>query len=145
QDVAVRLYRIKVKKGYYPLFKNVKVIFPFFLKNKKIRGIIMDKLPLPLTALYAGFMGIVLVLTSIRVTVLRYRYKVDLGSGGNMSLLQSIRAHGNFSEHVPMALFLMAVAEVNGALPWIIHLFGLILIISRILHMHGVYRTPGPS
>lgn len=105
----------------------------------------MDKLPLPLTALYASFMGFTLVAISMRVAQLRNRYKADLKTSDNMELLQATHAHSNFAEHVPLALFLLGVAEVNGAAVWAIHVFGLTLIISRILHVHGLYRTPGKS
>ena len=57
-------------------------------------------------------------------------------------LLRRIRVHGNFAEYVPLALFLMALAELQGLPPLILHALGLSLLAGRALHAFGVPRPP---
>ena len=43
--------------------------------------------------------------------------------------------------YVPLILLLMLIAEVQGAANLVIHAFGVILIISRLLHANGLGRS----
>jgi len=67
----------------------------------------MHSFPNPITALYAGVLGILLVVISARVSVLRGKFKVMFGDGGQDALMRAIRAQGNFTEYVPLALLLI--------------------------------------
>lgn len=100
---------------------------------------------LPVTGLYAAILGLMLLVLKFRVIGARRRLKVDVLDGGESDVTRRMRVHGNFAEHVPMALILMAVVEVNGAEAWNIHALGVVLIIARILHAHGLERIPGKS
>src|SRR5260221_11648043 len=68
------------------------------------RRSIMHSFPNPITALYAGVLGILLVVISARISVLRAKFKVMFGDGGQDALMRAIRAQGNFIEYVPLAL-----------------------------------------
>jgi uncharacterized membrane protein YecN with MAPEG domain len=50
--------------------------------------------------------------------------------------------HANFAEYVPLALVLMALAEVQGQPGWTIHLVGVLLAVGRIAHAYGVSQAP---
>ena len=69
------------------------------------------------TALYAGILGLWLVLLSTRVILARRSEKVSLGHGGNVSLERRMRAQGNLAEYAPMALILIGALELAGTAP----------------------------
>jgi len=100
---------------------------------------------LEVTAVYAALLGLTLLVLKFRVIAARRRHLVDVLDGGERDVTRRMRVHGNFAEHVPMALILMAVVELNGAEAWNLHALGAVLLISRILHAHGLETTPGKS
>jgi uncharacterized membrane protein YecN with MAPEG domain len=99
----------------------------------------------PVTAVYAALLALMLLALKFRVIGARRRLKVDVLDGGERDVTRRMRVHGNFTEHVPIALILMAIVEINGAEAWNIHGLGIILVISRILHAHGLETIPGKS
>lgn len=71
--------------------------------------------------------------------------KIMIGDGGDQQMLERIRAHANFTEHVPLTLILMAGIELasgHGSL-WL-WLAGGMLVIARIAHAIGMSR-PSPN
>lgn len=90
------------------------------------------------TAIYAALLGIMLVVLSARVVGVRRTKQVALGDGGHPVLLGRIRAQGNFTEYVPMALLLMGFAEALGGAAWLVHGLGIALVIGRLLHALAV-------
>ena len=94
-----------------------------------------------ITALYAGLLGVMLVILSIRVIAVRRQARAAIGDGGNELLKRRIRAHGNFTEYVPLALILMAVCESAGTPAWQLHALGAMLIAGRAIHAHCVSQV----
>jgi uncharacterized protein len=97
------------------------------------------------TAIYAAILGLMLIVLKFRVIGARRRLMVDVLDGGERDVTRRMRVHGNFTEHVPIALILMAVVELNGAETWNIHALGAVLVISRVLHAQGLECIPGKS
>ncbi len=97
------------------------------------------------TALYAGLLALLFVVLSIRVTLARVKYKVDLGDGGKMEMIQALRIQGNLAEYLPVALILMALLENAGSAPWLIHTLGIVLLVARLAHAEGLMRSPGTT
>jgi len=95
---------------------------------------------LTITAIYAGLLGIMLVVISTGVIRERGRAQVSLGDGGNKRLNRWIRVQGNFSEYVPMGLILMALAEFRGAPELAVHALGILLLGGRLMHAVGLTR-----
>ncbi|HEY4554814.1 MAG TPA: MAPEG family protein [Lysobacter sp.] len=105
----------------------------------------MPVAPPVVTLLVAGLHGLLLLMLLVPIVLLRRGRKVGLGHGGDVQLLQRIRAHGNFVEYVPLALLLIALLEVTGLRrEWVAALGGALLI-ARILHAVGLWRSPGYS
>jgi uncharacterized protein len=102
-------------------------------------------LPVPITALYAGLLAVLLVALALRVVRLRWKFRIGLGDGGEKAMTRAIRIHGNATEHVPIALLLLLVAELNHAGPTLLHACGSVLVIARILHAMGLGRSAGAS
>jgi hypothetical protein len=92
----------------------------------------------PVTALYAALLGLVAIVLSFQVGRERIRAGVALYDGGDRPLGVAIRRHANFAEHVPFALLLLALIELNGAPRLLIHVLGLVLLASRIVHPFGL-------
>jgi len=95
---------------------------------------------LPITALYAGIMMIFALALSFRAGGFRGKSGISVmyGEPINMELAQRVRVHQNFLEYVPMAIILMGIIEINGGNSTFLHVFGVVLIISRIAHAIGL-------
>ncbi len=63
---------------------------------------------------------------------------VLFGEPANMDLAERVRVHQNFLEYVPMAIILMGIIELNGGNAMFLHVFGVVLIFSRIAHAIGL-------
>ena len=82
------------------------------------------------------------LILSVRVIACRRRQNVALGAEGDPELLRRVRVQGNFAEYVPLALVLIALAELQGSPGWLIHGLGGALFIGRLTHAFGVSRAP---
>ena len=95
---------------------------------------------MPVTALYAGILGLMLVLLSIRVVmVVRLQGNVGYGDSGQERFTRIIRTQGNFIEYVPIALVLMGIVEstVADCGTWV-HVLGIALVVGRVAHALGL-------
>ncbi len=101
--------------------------------------------PVPITALYTGLLALLLLVLALRVIRLRWKLRVGIGDGGDKSMSKAIRVHGNATEHVPIALLLLLVAELGHAGPTLLHACGIVLVVARILHAWGLGRSIGAS
>ena len=95
------------------------------------------------TAVYAGLLALVLVALSAWVITSRGRLRVSLGDGGSEVLRGRVRAHGNFTEYVPMILLLVALLEMQHTSRFVIHALLLPLLLARLLHPFGVTARDG--
>ena len=98
-----------------------------------------------ITGLYAALVALLIMVLAVRVVLYRRSAKVGLGDGNNPDLLQCIRVHANAVEYVPLYLLLMLILELNQTLPILIHVFGIVLVVARLLHAWGVSRHSGIS
>ncbi len=92
----------------------------------------------PITALYAASLAFVGIFLQQLVGRERLRADVSLEAGGQAPLLVAIRRHANFSEHVPLALLLFALIELNGAPALLLHGLGVTLLVARVVHPFGL-------
>lgn len=97
---------------------------------------------LSVTPVYAGLFTLFFVFLSLRVALLRRAAQVSLGDGGSQQLAHRVRVHGNFIEYVPLALILMALAEIQGQPAWSLHLIGAGMAVGRLLHAYGLSQVP---
>lgn len=94
------------------------------------------------TALYASLVAMLFVVLSVRTISTRREGRVEIGDGGNKELLRRMRVHANFAEYAPIALILMALAEVNGLSKPFVHALGATLLVGRLAHAYGLSQTP---
>lgn len=99
----------------------------------------------PITALWAGLLGILLLFLSGRVVNARNSEQILFGDGGNVVLMQHIRVHANFVEYVPLGLVLMLILELNATPALTLNALGGSLLVARLLHAFGLSRSTGTS
>ena len=99
----------------------------------------------PVTGLYTGILGLVMLVLASRVSAERMRLGASLGTEASPTLLEAARRHGNFAEWVPFTLVLMAVCELNGLGSCYLHAAGLVLLLARILHPLGLRHDVIPQ
>lgn len=95
---------------------------------------------IPITALYAALLVAVLVCLTTRIGLLRAKTGISILDGGSKQVAVEMRRHGNFAEHVPLLIVLMAIVEINGGNPLFLHVIGLVLVICRIAHPLGLHH-----
>ena len=100
---------------------------------------------LPITAFYASLLGICYLYLSFLVIGVRRKNQISLGDGGNEDLKRLSRAHGNFSEYVPITLIMVACFEANTGQGWAVHALACALLFGRIFHAYGLRHHSGAS
>lgn len=98
----------------------------------------MTEFPVPISGLYAALQAFVAVALIAPVGRLRAKYDVSIHAGGHPDLDVAIRRHANWAEHVPFALLLIALLELNGGSAGLLHGLGGGLLVARILHPIGL-------
>ncbi len=87
-----------------------------------------------ITAVYAGLSALLMIWLAMRVIALRWEKRVKFGDGEQADLKLAIRAHGNASEYIPIALILLFLLEYNGLHPLLIHMLGIAFVYGRYTH-----------
>lgn len=95
-----------------------------------------------ITAGYLSVLALLYALLSIRVVMLRGKYQVSLGDGGNAALTSAIRSHAHFAEYVPIIVLMIALLEMSGMSLARLHLLLGALLLARILHPLGMSAAP---
>ncbi len=90
------------------------------------------------TAFYAGLLGLMYAALSVWVIGGRLGKKVNLGDGGEDSMVRRIRSHANFVEYVPFILILAGLLEMSGTGPVTLNLLLLVTVIARLMHPIGM-------
>ena len=95
---------------------------------------------MPITAVFAATLTLMLIALSGLVIQRRMTTHTALGDGGDAALADRIRAQGNFAEYAPMALILLACAESLHAPAAALGIMGAVFCIGRISHAAGLLR-----
>ena len=95
---------------------------------------------IPITALYAALLVAVLVCLTTQIGLMRAKTGISILDGGNKQVAVSMRRHGNFAEHVPLFIVLMAIVELNGGSSLFLHLVGIVLVVCRVAHPIGLHH-----
>jgi uncharacterized membrane protein YecN with MAPEG domain len=94
---------------------------------------------------YVALGALLVVALAVRVMWLRNTGRVGLGAGGDAVLARAIRAHANAAEYLPIALLLLVLLALEQTRPGLLHMFGIVLIVARILHAIGLSSASGRS
>jgi uncharacterized membrane protein YecN with MAPEG domain len=93
---------------------------------------------LPVTSVWIAVFAIALFLLSFPVALHRKRSRTSLGDGGDAALQRRVRAQGNFTEYVPMALLVIGAVEAAGYDTLFVWSLGGLMSVGRFLHAWGI-------
>jgi uncharacterized membrane protein YecN with MAPEG domain len=102
------------------------------------------------TSAAAGILGLVQVFLTAKVILHRREQRVSMGDNGDVALQRKIRAHGNFTETVPMGLILVLLVELGAASGSQVERVALpaglagLLVSGRLLHAAAFLDTQWP-
>lgn len=88
--------------------------------------------------IYIALSAVLLLVLSIRIIVLRKKYRVLFGDKDQPLLRKAIRAQANFTEYVPLALLLLVALELTVGSAIFLHLSGSCLLLGRMIHAWGL-------
>jgi len=101
---------------------------------------------LTITPIYCSLLVGLIVFLAYRVTLFRRSEGIPLGDDACSKAMKSaVRAHANAVENIPVALVLLVVLELNQLTPWLLHVFGCVLLVSRIAHAWGLTKQNGAT
>ncbi|MBJ6136544.1 MAPEG family protein [Marinobacter litoralis] len=100
---------------------------------------------IPVTAVFAAVLGILLLVLSAMVVRCRLKHQVGMGVNENRVFQATVRAHANLVEYAPFALIMLAIAELNGVSSTWIYWSGMALVVGRILHAFGMIKGKGKT
>ena len=89
---------------------------------------------LPITSLAAVVNGALLLAMTLAIGMTRRKTRISLGDGGDAALHMRIRGHANGVEQIPIALILLALAEIQGAGDGVLWLAAALLTLGRLGH-----------
>src|ERR1700712_5432001 len=92
---------------------------------------------LPINTLSVVVSAAMLIALSVPISLRRARLGIEIGDPHeDVTLTRRIRAHGNFTEYVPLALLLIALVEASKNLHAATAL-AVVLLVARIAHAAG--------
>ena len=89
---------------------------------------------IPIATTFIGIFVLLQIPLTILVGYRRARTGIQFFDGGDPVLLRRMRAHGNYTETVPIALVAVAAAEISGAPAWLLWAGGSSLLVGRVMH-----------
>ena len=99
---------------------------------------------LVVTPVYVALTAILMVVLGMRVALSRPKYKVSLGDGGNDQMNVILRGFGNLIEYAPIVLLLLLMMEMKGISQEMLHLYGGLFILFRIVHPISLFGKGRP-
>ncbi|WP_298821010.1 MAPEG family protein [uncultured Roseibium sp.] len=88
----------------------------------------------PVTLVFIALLALVQIPMTVAVGLRRLKTETHFLDGGDEMLLKRMRAHGNFTETVPIVLLAMAAAEYSGAPVALLWAGGCSLLLGRLVH-----------
>ena len=101
----------------------------------------MSEIDAPITLLYAGLLGLLLVALASQVLWAR----INAAKLPDWKPEATFRVQANFVEYVPMAIALLYLIEASGVPGLMVHILGATLVVARLAHAWGLSTSPGPN
>lgn len=98
-----------------------------------------------ITGIYAALAALLVIFLSVRVILRRQSTRIGIGDGGDHELCKRIRVHANAVEYLSIGLILLLLVEMNQTQSWLVHVFGIVLLVGRVLHAFGMSRSSSAS
>lgn len=87
---------------------------------------------------FAALLAFISVGLTLLVVRMRHRHKLALGINNDEAMTRAVRAHGNFHEHAPFTLLLVALVALLGGASLLVTVLGALLVIGRISHAYSI-------
>jgi len=97
---------------------------------------------LQVTLVFVAIFALMQAPMTIAVGLRRLKTNIMFLDGGDQVLTRRVRAHGNFTETVPIVLLAMGAAELSGAPHLLLWIAGGAFVAGRLLH-YGTVVTSG--
>ena len=97
---------------------------------------------LHVTLLYAGLLGLLLVILSFSMMKNWVRARGQ-GRESDSDLRRAEALVASFTDYVPLALVLLGALEATGAAGSVLHMLGCLLVLARLMHAFGSNRLSG--
>ena len=91
-----------------------------------------------ISSFYAAILALLIVYLAVVVIRSRRKNKVAFADGGVSELTIARSAHSNATEYIPIALLLMFGLEWNQGHETLLHIFGSVLVLGRLVHARGI-------
>lgn len=103
-------------------------------------------LELPIITLrYLALLALFYAALTMFVAHLRIRLRVGFGDGGQQLLARAVRAHGNLSECLPVAILVIGTVEALGLNRGLVHAALLLFVATRLSHVYAMFDLAPPS
>lgn len=96
---------------------------------------------IPVTAACAALCGLLILVLALRVSLLRNRFRIALGDGGNDQLMRAIRSHANTVEFVPIFVILSLCYELQAGARWPLVTVVVLFLFARVSFAIGLSLT----
>lgn len=94
---------------------------------------------LPVTALTAAIVAIMLLITAIDTVRQRLRARAAFGDASDSRLIMASRSHGNLAEHGPIVVIMIALLEMVPVNHMALTGVAIFFLAARTLHIIGIY------
>lgn len=95
---------------------------------------------LSISPLFAGLLIVLQVAMTFFVGLFRLKSGIEFLDGGNVTMTRRMRAHGNFTETVPITLLVMVLAELSAAPALLLWSGGFALLAGRMMHAYAIVK-----
>ena len=95
-------------------------------------------MPLVISPLFVALLVVIQFGLTAFVGAYRVKSGIDFLDGGDVTMTRRMRAHGNFTETIPIALIAMILAELSGAPAMLLWGGGAALVLGRLIHVHAI-------
>jgi uncharacterized protein len=94
------------------------------------------------TLLYAGILGVLLVLMSFNILHHWVRVTGE-GMDADQAMRRAEKVQASFVEYAPLTLILLALIELKGAPEPILHGLGIVFVLARLFHAFATSQSRG--
>lgn len=97
----------------------------------------------PISIVFIALLALIQAPMTVVVGLYRSKTGILFMDGSDEAMMRRMRAHGNFTETVPITLLAMAAAEYAGAPAALLWAGGLVLLAGRIMHYAAIRQYGG--
>jgi len=97
---------------------------------------------LVITSFTAALLTPLYIFLAFKIIKTRRGQRLSTGDGGDQYFQHVIRAHGNFSEYVPMGLILLGLFELSDGPTWVACVLAILLVAGRVAHAYAFLHSP---